>query len=190
MGITSLSLSRINRHLKPNNSLLLFGCQNIYSAENYGEIAQDYFRSWGLIVKSIDVYNCNGADVMDLREQLNFTPEYDLVLDHGTFEHVDGSLHMPFLNAHMACKVGGVMIHENPKTDNWYFHGQHYFTQEFYTDLSALCGYKVLELTEEPAMGNEIDGWNVCAVLQKMDSEQFISEELFDKVYGKHIFSK
>lgn len=190
MGITSLSLDRINRYLKPTDSILLIGCQNCYWSENYGEIAQDYFRSLGHTVKSIDIYECNGADVMDLRDNLKFEPEYDLVLNHGTQEHVHGSLYQPFKNHHEACKLGGIMIFENPKTQNWPFHGEHYFTQDFYTVLAFLAGYEIKELTEEAAMGNVTDGWNVCAVLAKAFSGDFITEEQFNQIYNDYLFSK
>ena len=192
MGITQLSLDRINRYIKPNSKILIIGCQNCYWPENYGEVAQDYFRSLGHTVKSIDVYECNGADVMDLRNQLNFEPIYDLVLQHGTVEHVDGELYMPFLNMHMACKEGGIMIHENPKVGNWPGHGYHYFTPGFYTALASHCGYEVLELCEEPAMSNVTDGWNVSCVLKKGLERPFLFMEYneFKKLYDEHIRSK
>ena len=190
MGITSTSLDRINRYIKPNDNLLIIGCQNIYSAENYGEIAQDYFRQRGYSVKSLDVYECNGADVMDLRDDLKFEPTYDLVLQHGTVEHVDGSLYWAFRNMHEACKVGEVMIHENPKTGNWPGHGQHYFTEQFYHELAEDCGYDILEITTEAAMGNTNDGWNVCCVLKKWNDDPFISEHVFNEIYAENICSK
>lgn len=187
MGITSLSLDRINRYLKPNYKILIIGCQNCYWPENYGEVAQDYFRNLGHEVKSIDIYECNGADVMDLREDLRFEPIYDIIFQHGTVEHVDGSLYMPFKNMHEACKVGGIMIHENPASKSWPLHGQHYFTQGFYIELAKTCGYGLSEIIIEPAMGNTIDGWNISAVLQRVENDLFIDEEQFNEIYAKHI---
>lgn len=189
MGITKLSLDRINRYIKPNDMMLLVGCQNLYSADLYGHIAQDYFRSLGHTVKSIDIYECNGADVMDLRDDLKFEPEYDLVLNHGTQEHVDGSLYQPFKNHHEACKLGGVIIFENPKTGNWPEHGEHYFTMDFYTALAFAAGYEILELCEEAAMGNYESGMNVCSVLKKAFDGEFMSEEQFKLIYDEFIFA-
>jgi hypothetical protein len=190
MGITSLSLQRINRYIHPNSKILLIGCQNIFSPENYGEIAQDYFRSLGHTVKSIDVYECNGADVMDLRDELHFERIYNLVLQHGTVEHVNGSLYWPFRNMHEACEDDGIMIHENPKKGNWPDHGEHYFTKDFYFQLANWCGYGIMEIDEEPAMGNIIDGWNVSCVLKKGIHMEFLSEDRFNEIYAKYIFAK
>lgn len=182
MGITSTSLQRIDRYIKPNSNILIVGCQNIYSAENYGEIAQDYFRELGHTVKSIDIYACNGAEVADLREDLKFGAIYDLVLQHGTVEHVDGALYWPFKNIHEACKVGGIMIHENPETKSWPNHGQHYFDLDFYLEFCKLCNYELLENTREAAMSNTVDGWNISAVIRKIGNSKFPTEDEFNKL--------
>jgi hypothetical protein len=180
MGITQLSLDRINRHLQPKSKMLIIGCQNLYNADNYMEIAHPYFESLGHTVRSIDILGCNGSEVADLREDLKLSPIYDIVNDCGSKEHVDGNLYQPFKNLHEACKVGGIMIHENPMTGNWPGHGQHYFTQKFYEQIAKDCDYEILELTEESAMGNDVDGWNVSCVLLKT-SDKFCSLKQFLK---------
>lgn len=187
MGITATSLERINRHIKPIDKLLIIGCQNLYNPDNYGEIAAKYFRELGHTVRDIDIYECNGCQIADLREDWQASADFDMVLQHGTIEHIDCDLYQALKNLHESCVVGGIMIHENPKTGNWPGHGQHYFTKEFWSVLSEACGYDVLELTQEPAMGNDLDGWNVSCVLRKSEQE-FISEELFNQIYNKHIF--
>lgn len=183
MGITQLSLDRINRHLKPNSKLLIIGCQNLYNAENYMEIAHPYFERLGHTVRSLDILGCNGSETMDLREDLGFEPEWDMVNDSGSKEHIDGDLYQPMLNIHNACKIGGVMVHENPRFAHWPLHGQHFFSMDFYKEL----GYEVLELCEEAAMGNFDTGMNVCAVLRK-NNEKFMSKRTFDKLYKETIF--
>lgn len=185
MGITQSSLDRLNKYLQPNSNILIIGCQNLYNAENYGEIAAKYFRELGHAVKDIDIYECNECQIADLREDWNANPEFDFVFQHGTIEHIDGGLYIPLKNLHESCKIGGIMIHENPKTGNWPGHGQHYFTQDFWKGL----GYEVLETSEEPAMGNVTDGWNVCAVLRKTN-EVFIKKVKFKTLYNAHVFSK
>lgn len=190
MGITAQSLNRINKYLQPGNNILIIGCQNLYDTANYGKVAQNYFRELGYKVTSMDILGCQGSEKLDLREDLKFEPVYDVVNDCGSKEHVDGSLYWPFRNMHEACKVGGVMIHENPKTQNWPLHGHHYFTEEFYLSLSLLCKYDLLECTEEVAMGNTVDGRNVCSVLRKRIDEPFISEEVFNQIYQEFIKSK
>lgn len=191
MGITQLSLNRINKYIDkiPNDNILIIGCQNLYNPENYGEIAADYYLDKGYAVLSIDICGCNGSEVMDLRDDLRFDGDYGLVMQHGTIEHIDGSIYMAFKNLHEACSENGVMIHENPKTGNWPGHGNHYFTAEFYVQLADACGY-CMETEEEPAMGNTTDGWNICSVLIKRGDEPFISEKVFNKIYKKHIHAK
>lgn len=190
MGITNKSLDRLQPYLKQGIKMLELGAQNIYSAENYGEIAKDYFKRIGIAHMSIDIIEHQMCVQADLRQQLKIGYDFDVVTNFGTTEHIDGSLYQPFKNIHEACKVGGVMIHENPKTGNWPGHGQHYFTQDFYAYLATQCGYDLIEVTEEAAMSNVTDGWNVCAVLRKMKDEKFISKKEFELIYKKHIHAK
>lgn len=189
MGITQLSLDRINRYIQPKSKMFIVGCQNLYNADNYMEIAHPYFEDKGHKVRSIDILGCNGSEVADLREDLKLEAVYDIVNDCGSKEHVAGGLYQPFKNIHEACKIGGVMIHENPKTGNWPGHGQHYFTEEFYTALAEALNYEVLELTREAAMSNVIDGWNISCVLKKQQ-HYFITELEFNRIYEQYIKSK
>lgn len=190
MGITQDSLSRLNKHLQPKSNILIVGCQNLYDTEHYGQIAADYFRELGHVVKDIDIYECNGCQIADLREDWKAEAEFDFILQHGTIEHVDGSLYQPLKNLHESCKVGGIMIHENPETSSWIDHGEHYFTKDFWIELAKDCKYEVLEITEEAAMGNVTDGWNVCCVLHKPYNSQFPTETKFNKIYNEHIQPK
>lgn len=189
MGITADSLNRINKYLKHGDSILILGCQNLYNSENYGEIAHSYYEQHQYNVFSLDILGCQGSKPMDLRDLL-YLCRVDLVLQHGTIEHIDGSLYTPLMNIHNSCKAGGVMIHENPLTDNWPGHGQHYFTPDFWDNLAKTCEYELIENTTEPAMGNTVDGWNSCAVLRKLNDREFISEEQFNQLYKSYIKSK
>ena len=82
MGITNLSLARINRYLQPGNKILIIGCQNLYSADNYDQVAAPYFRELGYEVKDIDLTGCQGSETADLREDLHFADIYDVVTDN------------------------------------------------------------------------------------------------------------
>lgn len=185
MGITALSLDRLNKYecLKEGVKMLELGAQNVYNTQNYADVAKALFESMGVIHTSIDIHEHQGAIEADLREPLTFTKsKFDVVTDFGTCEHLDGSLYEGFKNIHNLCKKGGLMIHENPKTGNWPEHGYHYFTKDFYTELAEKAGYEILELTEEAAMGNFHNGWNVCCVLRKLDANQFVTEEEFNSL--------
>lgn len=188
MGVTQISLDRITPYLKTGMRMLELGAQNLYDNNHYGWIAKDYFETLFIEHTSIDINQHQKCEYADLRELLPYR-DFNIVTDYGTCEHIDGSLYVPYLNIHNACKPGGIMIHENPKTGNWPKHGYHYFTEGFYTALAKACGYEILELTSEASMGNDIDGWNVSCVMRKGDGE-FISEEQFNKIYKKHVKSE
>lgn len=186
MGITTASLKRIRPYIKEPKSILLIGCQNIYTAENNGGLAYDYFTKLGHSVRVIDITGCQGSEVYDLREPFDIGT-FDIVADHGSLEHVSGNYYQAHRNIHNATKVGGIIIHENPKTGNWPGHGCNYVDMDFYIKLADLCNYEILELTEEAAMGNTTDGWNISVVLRKLDGSEFISEDKF-KTIG-HVFA-
>jgi len=197
MGITTDSLKRLQNFgsLEKGKKILVCGCQNIYDNSfdgvTYGMIAQDYFNNQGIKATTIDITGCNGAYVIDLREEgilKQFTEEglFDVIANHGTFEHIDGKkgFYNAYRNIHNVCSHGGIMIHETPKTGHWIGHGQHYLTDEFYLGLAEKMGYKILDLCEHPAMGNTTDGVLVNCVLQKIETtaKDFISFEEFSKL--------
>lgn len=185
MGITKKSLNRLEKYncLDRGVKMLELGAQNIYDNENYGKIAKDVFSERFVIHTSIDVNPHQGAIEVDLRSPVTiFKNKFDVVTNFGTTEHVDGSLYEAFKNIHNLCRKGGLMIHENPKTGNWPKHGYHYMTETFYTELAKIVGYELLEVGEEAAMGNTVDGWNIYAVLRKVNSDNFINEEDFNKL--------
>jgi hypothetical protein len=103
--------------------------------------------------------------------------QVDIVTDFGTSEHVSNYYNC-WLNKHNGCKVGGLIISENPKVNNWHGHGFHYLTKEFYTELCKVAGYELIEVGEHAAMGNVTDGWNVYGVLRKV-SDVFPSQSEF-----------
>lgn len=131
---------------------------------------------------------------------------FDLVTDFGTSEHVvrmkaftsvpfhDGHINSIYpdgvedallgfyhcwKNKHDVLKKGGFMVNVNPKTGNWPDHGYHYYTLAFYEKLAELCGYQIIQLEEHAAMGNVLNGWNICCILMKLNDKEFISLEEF-----------
>lgn len=193
MGITQKSVDRITKYIGNGDVMLELGAQNMYDNENYGQIAANYFKKLGIIHHSIDIIEHQGAEKVDLRQPYEFSLsgyKAGIVTNYGTLEHVDGSLYQPLLNIHNAGYERAFMIHENPRFDNWPLHGQHYFTKDFWIGLAEACNYDVLEVSEEAAMSNEVDGWNVCAVLRKSADSKFITEEQFKIIYDKYIKAK
>lgn len=163
------------------------GAQNLYLDFDmaFGSVAKDHFKQLGIIHHSYDIRVHQGADYIDLREPLEdyLIDNYDVVTDFGTSEHCDGNYYQVNKNIHDLCKVGGLIIRENPKTGHWPNHGHNYIDMGFYVDLAAANGYEILDLCEEFAMGNTIDGGNICVVLRKASDKPFMSETKFKKLH-------
>jgi len=178
MGLTRHSYDLLKKHTNPCN-LLELGNQTVYFGNTYGSIAKALLTKEGYDHTSIDINGRDGALPMDLGTPLAIEP-FDVVTDFGTSEHVV-SYYNVWLNKYKACRVGGLIISENPKTGNWSGHGHHYLTEKFYTELAKKSGMEILELGEHPAMGNTTNGWNVYCVLRKV-AGSFISKEAFNKL--------
>lgn len=187
MGITDKSIKRLQPHLYQGVTMLQIGCQNLYFHPEYGNIAHQYFNNRGYNTVTIDITGCQGAAIVDLRQNHDLG-KFDIVTDFGCMEHLDGGVFEFNRNIHNACKVGGIMIRENPLTGNWPQHGVNYIDTEFYRLLADAAGYEILELTTEAAMGNTTDGWNVAVVLRKLTDNEFISREMFNAI--GHVFAK
>jgi hypothetical protein len=198
MGITSKTEALIINALETLDSdpqritVAELGAQNLYRGQyDYNEERGAWAYADVLYLTEqdvkeympIDLNGENGAKKWDLSKPLKTTKTFSLVTDFGTSEHVD-DYYQCFANIHQLCKVGGIMLHENPKTGNWPQHGKNYVTTEFYQDLAVKAGYEILDLGEHPAMGNTVDGWNIFAVLRKAVDVSFIPREYFPQYFN------
>lgn len=139
---------------------------------------------------------------------------FDLVVDAGTGEHLvqmeqyesvafhDGHIHSIYptkiksieegyyngwLNKFNLCKLGGHIISENPKRNNWPDHGYTYVDFNTYWQLSRVSGLYIVEIGEHPASGNEVDGYNIWCIMKKVE-DHFPTSEKFKssvQVYPK-----
>lgn len=179
MGVTKHTFDLINRYAKPGDTMLELGSQNIYFGDHYGRFAKDMFEAMGIKHTSVDLNGEGGCLVKDLTKPLELG-EFDIITNAGTSEHTN-DLYACYKNMWDACKEGGYIISENPKTGNWPGHGNYYLTVGFYL---GMCG-ELMEYGEHPAMGNTTDGWNVYGVIKKqgefMSREDFETLEYFDK---------
>lgn len=181
MGITSFSLTLIEKHKGHSKNVCELGSQNLYDKYYKNPpYADSYYKSLGMEYSCIDLSGENGALKIDLEKPQDFSGIYDLVTDFGTSEHIRNTYNV-HKTIHDLTKPGGIIIRENPKTGNWPGHGFNYYTQEFYEKLAVACGYEILEIGEHPAMGNDTDGWNVYCVLKKASDSPFISKTKFNK---------
>lgn len=189
MGLTQHSFDLMVKHELSNKDMriLTLGDQIVYFGTEYGTYMKPYFDRHYPKVKQrvIDIKPEQYADVQDLRTTFKDDP-YDMITDFGTSEHIVGNLYTPFKNIFENLKKGGIAIHENPMTGNWTGHGSHYYTTEFYERLAETGVYNLLEVGTHPAMGNNYDGWNVFAVLQK-NTDSFISKSDFMELQNSFI---
>lgn len=99
-----------------------------------------------------------------------------------TLEKIQKGYFHCWQNKHLFLKTGGLMVNINPKTGNWPGHGYSYISKDFYTELAKMADYEILELGEQPASGNDVNGWNVYAVLKKV-GERFPAFEDFKQLH-------
>lgn len=183
MGYTDKSIDIVNKYITQVKSVCDLGAQNNYAQPKLpAPYMSEWFKNNGITdYISIDLNGENESKQWDLSEPVKTNKQFDLVADFGTSEHVK-DLFQCMANVNKLTKVGGLMIHENPKTGNWPGHGFHYRTIQFYEQLASVSGYDLLHTEEHPAMWNTTDGWNVIAVMRK-NKEGFISKDKFPHVF-------
>ena len=180
------SLHLFNRHISTGMRGYELGDQfmNIDENLNFAKrpVRSDvYFSTRGIGITSIDIHGQNGATQADLSTLLDF-PALDFVTDFGTMEHVE-NLRNCLENVFNLCKVGGVMLHVNPKTGHFPEHNAyHYFTQTFWDKYAKAAGLTLLECYEHPAYHNTETGVEVYAVLQKTEESKFPNSSTLTKL--------
>ncbi len=182
MGYTGKSIEIVDKYILKVKSVCDLGAQNNFAQPKLpAPYMSEWYKDNGITdYLSIDLNGENGSKKWDLSQPVKTDKQFDLVCDFGTSEHVK-DLYQCFWNINKLCKVGGIMIHENPKTGNWPLHGFHYRTMEFYEQLAEVAGYELITIEEHPACWNTTDGWNVISVMKKV-KEGFITRKQFPNV--------
>lgn len=161
-------LKSIRHVLPPGGSLLEIGEANWYGdvepdfpcrdTSCLFAIARDCYRSLFETTKivSIDFNGSPDALRYDLNQPLPYCldgsrpepdvddpfEEFDLVINHGTAEHIFNIAHV-FSTMHDRCIDGGVMIHESPFT-GWIDHGFYCLQPTLFYDVAAANGYEIV----------------------------------------------
>jgi hypothetical protein len=187
-------------------SVLELGAQTFYQNYKsipYGVYASDYYKLKGVeSYTCIDLNNENGALNLDLSIPQTIG-KFDMVTDFGTSEHIAGydaedetktefdgnntwkhsSNHIAGLQAFYNCwktkydNTNMLIISSNPATGHWKGHGHFYYTTQFYEKLCELTGMKRVMLEEHFAMGNYIDGKEICCVMDVHGSHWITIDE-------------
>lgn len=155
-----------------NQFMNLQDCQNV--------TAKEYFTDKGYRHTSWDINGLDGAIQIDLRSELlhpeNEKYKNDVVTDFGTLEHLTHGLINGLKNVFYQCKVGGYMLHKNPKTGNFPGHGHYYFTEHFWMQYAQFNNLEIVDLYEHPIYHNTKDGWEIIAVLKKTKGSEWFSD--------------
>jgi hypothetical protein len=148
-----------------------------------GKPAKKLYEAKGVIHTSIDINGKDGALPLDLSHLITEPIRCDLLTNYGTTEHVANQYEC-FNNIHNMVAVNGIMIHGVPFVNNWAKHGRYYFTPNFFTSLSVLCGYKIIDIQILNEGFYKFPKNLVLAVLQKNKDNEFIGEHEFGQIVG------
>jgi hypothetical protein len=147
-----------------------------------GTACKHYYEKAGVeLYLAFDLSGRNGSFKIDLCKNHDFIPQFDIVTNHGTIEHVNDQYHA-FRNMHDLCERGGIMLHAFPVVGHWPGHGRYYYSFPFVYELSRCARYDVIAVVQAPCYGCESERSNcdlILAALEKRE-DQFISKEVFE----------
>jgi hypothetical protein len=148
-----------------------------------GTACRYYYEQAGVdLYLAFDLSGRNGSFKIDLCKNHDFIPQFDLVTNYGTIEHVNDQYHA-FKNMHDLCVKGGLILHAFPAVGHWPNHGRYYYNLPFAFQLAQAANYQVMNIVQAPCyrQAQESDRANcdlILAALQKQGDE-FISTALF-----------
>jgi hypothetical protein len=146
-----------------------------------GTACKYYYEKAGVeLYIAFDLSGRNGSVKIDLCKNHDFMPQFDIVTNYGTIEHVNEQYHA-FKNMHDLCKRGGIMLHGFPLVAHWPDHCRYYYSLAFAYELARLAKYHVITIEQAPCCGEGREGADcdlILAALQKQE-EEFISKASF-----------
>lgn len=100
---------------------------------------------------SFDINSEWGALSFDLCKPLPslYHNHFDLVTNYGTGEHIDDQ-YMFFLNVHMICRMGGIMLHDFMCHGAWPGHCRFYYSVDIVISLANVFHYEILGMQTQP----------------------------------------
>lgn len=109
--------------------------------KNPDGLYKDWFVSLGFEHTSVDWNGLDGALPLDLRQPLDLG-QFSMVTNIGTTEHVSEQEPV-WRNLHEAVELHGVLVCVTPSPGDWWWHGEHYPTEDFYREFAHLNGYDI-----------------------------------------------
>jgi hypothetical protein len=140
-----------------------------------------YYEKAGVeLYLAFDLSGRNGSFQIDLCKNHDFMPQFDIVTNYGTVEHINDQYHA-FKNMHDLCMMGGIMLHALPLVGQWPGHCRYYYSLPFVYELARLAKYSVLSLERAPCYGMDSDRPDCDLILTALQKREngFISEESF-----------
>lgn len=124
------------------------GLFSVETPSNGWNIAKAFYRHWcePSSIVSIDKTGPNSLQ-LDLNRPVDINGvhgTFDVVINHGTMEHVFHTAQF-LVTMHDYCCDGGLMIHDAPFT-GWIDHGFYCFQPTLFYDLAACNGYEVVAM--------------------------------------------
>ncbi len=140
--------------------------RNAISSGDTFAIAKSFYQSLfsPSSIISIDMDGTQSALKFNLNNPLPLTDRFDVVINHGTAEHVF-NIYQVFRSMHDRCEVGGVMVHDAPFTP-WIDHGFYCLQPTLFYDLAHANCYEVAHVS----MYEIKSGWT-----QRVDSRDHIA---------------
>ena len=177
MAVNDYLLSWMERHFSTSTKRVAEYGDQVFN-EN-GKLVADYFRTKGIETTSFDLSGRYGAVTADLGEPIpaEYAGKFDAVTNFGTIEHINGQYHA-WRNAHIMCRLGGIMLHTLTYPGYWVGHCRYYYPDEFVIDLSGRAGYSIVDMQHYPFGGWPGGDVLLLAALKKTQ-EEFPSESEF-----------
>jgi hypothetical protein len=142
---------------------------------------RDYYGKAGVeLYLAFDLSGRNGSFRIDLCKNHDFIPQFDIVTNYGTIEHVNDQYHA-FKNMHDLCLRGGIMLQAFPVVGHWPNQGRYYYSLPFAYELAERAKYHLISAVQAPCYGHGTDRADcdlILAALQKQEDE-FVSKEVF-----------
>ena len=135
-----------------------------------------FFEGRGFRHVSLDWDGKYGALKRDLRNPLwDEFGQFDMTCNMGCTEHVDNQRGV-WENIHHLTKAGGVYVGQTPYHDgkSWWWHGEHYPTEQFFESFAELNGWEIDRLYRDRHPPNE----NLYCRMRKVESKGFTMPDL------------
>jgi hypothetical protein len=181
MAVTKRAFRNSEKYFKEGLKIAELGSQYAME-EEWGGYGPPYFRNIfpEFDITSLDMNGENQSDVVNLSFPIEekYKNSYDLVTNFGTTEHVQNQ-YICWKNIFDITKLGGLVINEIPKKENWPGHCKFYFDESTFEVMK-----KDFEIVEVKDIEYERNGALIFCVLRKTHDKEFLttSDELLEKI--------